>query len=128
MYKVRLCAFFLFGLVASWGQSHGPKVQSPRAAMLVLRPDCSPDCSTAALTTPQKILSISRLVELKMLDFSDRSRTGISILTSAVFVVRGSSSWWYIKFVGYGSLIFLEKKTYLQMGKKCSRKKKITGS
>ena len=41
------------------------------------------DCSTPALTTPQKVLSIWRLVELEMLDFSDRSRTGISSLTSA---------------------------------------------
>ena len=41
------------------------------------------DCSTAALNTPQKVLPIQKLVELKMLDFSDRTRTGISILTSA---------------------------------------------
>ena len=41
------------------------------------------DCSTAALTTPQTVLSIRKLVELKMLDFNDRTRTGISILTSA---------------------------------------------
>ena len=41
------------------------------------------DCSTAALTTPQKVLPIRKLVELKMLDFSDCTRTGISILTSA---------------------------------------------
>ena len=41
------------------------------------------DCSTAALTAPQKVLPICKLVELKMLDFSDRTRTGISILTSA---------------------------------------------
>ena len=31
----------------------------------------------------QKVLPICKLVELKMLDFSDRTRTGISILTSA---------------------------------------------
>ena len=41
------------------------------------------DCSTAALTTTQKVLPIWKLVELKMLDFSDRTRTGITILTSA---------------------------------------------
>ena len=41
------------------------------------------DCSTASRTTPQKVLSLCRLVELKMLDFSDHTRTGISILTSA---------------------------------------------
>ena len=41
------------------------------------------DCSTAALPTPQKVLPICKLVELKMLDFSDRMRIGISILTSA---------------------------------------------
>ena len=36
-----------------------------------------------ALTTPQKVLSIWRLVKLKTLDFSDLTRTGITILTSA---------------------------------------------
>ena len=41
------------------------------------------DCSRAALATPQKVSSIWELVELKMFDFSDRGRTGISILTSA---------------------------------------------
>ena len=40
------------------------------------------DCSTAALTTPQIVLPILKLVELKMHDFSDCTRTGISILTS----------------------------------------------
>ena len=40
-------------------------------------------CSTAALTTPQIVLSTWWLVELRMLDFSDCTRTGISILTSA---------------------------------------------
>ena len=41
------------------------------------------DCSTAALTTHQKVVPIWKLVELKMIDFSDRTWTGISILTSA---------------------------------------------
>ena len=41
------------------------------------------DCSTAALATPKKVLSILKLVELKILDFSNQTRTGISILTSA---------------------------------------------
>ena len=41
------------------------------------------DCSTAALPTPQRVLPIWKLVELKMPDFSDCTRTGISILTSA---------------------------------------------
>ena len=50
----------------------------PKATMMALRLDCS----TAALTTPQKVLPIWRLVELKMLDFRDHTRTGISILTS----------------------------------------------
>ena len=35
------------------------------------------------LPTPQKDLSNWRLVELNLLDFSNRTRTGISILTSA---------------------------------------------
>ena len=47
--------------------------------MLALRPDCS----TAALTTPHKVLQIWKPIELNMLDFSDRMRTGISILASA---------------------------------------------
>ena len=41
------------------------------------------DCSTAALTTPQKVLPIWKLVEHKMLDFSDRTGTGILILLSS---------------------------------------------
>ena len=45
--------------------------------------DSCSTCSTAALITPQIVLSIWKLVELKMLDFSDRTKTGISILTSA---------------------------------------------
>ena len=36
-----------------------------------------------ALTTPQKASSFWKLFQLKMLDFSDRTRTGNSILTSA---------------------------------------------
>ena len=73
-----LLAFF--GLEGSWGQPQGPNFPSPGATMLTLRLDCS----TAALTTPQKDLSFWKLVELKMLDFSDHTRTGsISILTSA---------------------------------------------
>ena len=41
------------------------------------------NCSTAALIAPKKVLSNGTLVELKMLDLSDRTRTGVSILTSA---------------------------------------------
>ena len=70
---------FFFGLEGSWGQPQGPNFPSPWATMLALRLDCS----TAAITTPQKVLPIWKLVELKMLDFSDHTRTGISILTSA---------------------------------------------
>ena len=62
-----------------WRDPQGPNFPSPQATRLALRLDCS----TAALTTPQKVLSIWKLVELKMLDFGDRTRTGISILTSA---------------------------------------------
>ena len=42
------------GLEVFWGQSQGPNFLSPQATMLALRQDCS----TAALTTPQKVLSI----------------------------------------------------------------------
>ena len=41
------------------------------------------NCTTAALATPQEVVSIRKLVELKVLDFSDHTRTSISILTSA---------------------------------------------
>ena len=68
-----------FGLEGSWGQPQGPNFPSPRATMLALRLDCF----TAALTTPQKFLPSWKLVELQMLDFSDRTRTVISIWTSA---------------------------------------------
>ena len=44
-------------------------------------------CLTTAHTTPQKVLSIWRLVELKMLDFSDCAWTAFSILTSATETV-----------------------------------------
>ena len=44
------------------------------------------DCSTAALQTPQEVLSIQKLVELKILDFKDRTRTGISISDSFVVI------------------------------------------
>ena len=77
----------IFGLEGSWGQPQGPNFPSPWAIMLALRLDCS----TVALTTPQKVLPIWKLVELKMLDFSDRTRTGISILTSV-----GDQHWAYI--------------------------------
>ena len=50
------------------------------------------DCSTAALTTPQKVLPILILVELSMLDFSYRTKTGISILTSAADYERHMNS------------------------------------
>ena len=43
-----------FGLEGFWGQPQGLNFPSPWATMLALRPDCSP----AALTTPQKVLPI----------------------------------------------------------------------
>ena len=54
------------------------------------------DCSTAAVTTPKMVSSIWKLVDLKMLDISDHTRTGISILTSAADKHRGyypSENW-----------------------------------
>ena len=71
--------FFFFWLEGIWHQPQGLNFPFPRATMLAI---CL-DCSTAAFTTPQKVLSIRRLVELMMLDFSDCTRTGISILKSA---------------------------------------------
>ena len=58
-----------------WGQPQGPNFTSPWATMLAFHLDCS----TAALTTPQKFSFIWKL----LLDSSDCTRTGISILTSA---------------------------------------------
>ena len=81
MRYTQLCAtggfFFWFGGIL--GQPQGTNFPSPWATMLALRLDCS----TVALNTPQKVLPFWKLVELNMLDFSDRRRTGISILTSA---------------------------------------------
>ena len=59
--------FFLFWVIL------GANFPSPWETMLALRLDCP----TAALTTHQKVLPIWKLVELKMLDFSDHKRTGL---------------------------------------------------
>ena len=45
-----------FGLEGFWGKPQGPNFPSPQATMLALRLNCS----TAALTTPQIVLSISK--------------------------------------------------------------------
>ena len=45
---------YFFGLEGYWGQPQGPNLPSPEATMLVLRLHCS----SAAITTPQKALSI----------------------------------------------------------------------
>ena len=46
--------FFFFGLEGFWGQPQGPNFPSPWATMLASRLDCS----TAALTNPQKVLPV----------------------------------------------------------------------
>ena len=75
---------FFFGLEGLLGQPKRLNLPFSWATMLA-----SPlGCSTAALTTPQKVLPIWKLVELKTLDFSDCTRTGISILTSAADIFR----------------------------------------
>ena len=63
-----------FGLEGPWGQPEGPHFPFSPSNHVGFTP--------RLLTTPQKVLSLGRQVELKMLDFSDRTRTGISILTS----------------------------------------------
>ena len=60
-----------------WQLPQGPYFPYHWAPMLAL---CL-DWSTAALPTPQKVLSNWKLFKLKILDFSYRKRTGISILT-----------------------------------------------
>ena len=71
------------------------------------------DCSTAALTTHQKVLPIWKLVELKVLDVSDRTRTGISILTSAADYLCPCLTK-IIKFRGYISRENQDEKVYLR--------------
>ena len=53
------------------------------ASMLTLRLDCS----SAALNQPQKLLSHWKLVEIEMLDFSGRARTGIFISISVTMMI-----------------------------------------
>ena len=62
---------FFFGLERFFGPLQGPNFPFLQATMLAL----SLDCFTTALTTPQKVLSVWRLVELKMLVFSECTRT-----------------------------------------------------
>ena len=50
-------------------------------------------CFTAKLTNLLKVLSNWKLVELKMLNFSDHARTGISILTSATTDIVTALCW-----------------------------------
>ena len=59
--------------------------ENPRSRISSCVPEqpCWLDCSTAALTLLQKVLSNWKLAKLKMLDFCDHTITGISILTSA---------------------------------------------
>ena len=65
-WQKRSSLFFWFGGILGF-QPQGPNFRSPLATMLALRLDCS----TAELTTPQTVLPLWKLVELKMLDFSD---------------------------------------------------------
>ena len=70
-----------FGLDWFWSQPQWPNFPSPLTTISALRLDCS----TGSLATLQEVLCNWKLVELKMSDFSDRTRTGISILTSAAY-------------------------------------------
>ena len=66
--NIKLCLFgFGFGILES---ASGPNFPSAWATMLALHLDCS----TAALTTPQKVLFNYKLVELRMLDFNSHTR------------------------------------------------------
>ena len=78
-YKEQRTHYFFFGVEGFWVQPKWANFLSPLATMLASRLGCS----TAALTTPQKVSYSWDMVELKMFDFSDRTRTAISILTSA---------------------------------------------
>ena len=106
--------FLFFGLEGFWGQPLGPNFPSPGATMLALRLDCS----TAALTTPQKVLPILKLVELQMLDFSDCTAKSAF---SFVFVPNlqdnfyGKSSFPVSKFEDWefiGNYIFFQKNVF----------------
>ena len=50
--------------------------------------------SKAAITTPQNVLSIWKLVELKMLDSSDHMRAGISILKPGSALFNAENDRW----------------------------------
>ena len=63
---ISVYAFSWFGEIL-WSASQFP---SPWATMMALRHDCY----RASLTTPQEVWSIWKLVELKMLDFSNHTR------------------------------------------------------
>ena len=72
---------YFFVMEGFWARLRGPNFPSPRVTMLALRLDCS----TAALTT-KNFLSILRLVELRMLDFSDRTR----IINDVWLIIQGT--------------------------------------
>ena len=94
--EASICAFpshsldflFFLSLEGFFGQSLGRISPCPWATMSALHLNCS----IAALPTPQKILSNWELVEL-MLDFSNRTGTGISILTSAAHKFKFFRLW-----------------------------------
>ena len=71
---------FLFG-----GILGSAKFSSPRAPKWALHLVCY----TAAFTTSKKVLFNIKLVKIKMLDLSDHSRAGISILKTAVDLKQG---------------------------------------
>ena len=54
------------------------------------------DCSTAARTTPQKVVSNWKLVEVKMLDFSDYNGSGMTsvLLNLELHIAMAGAYFW----------------------------------
>ena len=80
-FQVKLSNHFILVLEGFWGHPQGPNFPPLPEQPYWLYPLNA--LHTPTLTTPPKVLSNWKVVELKMLDFSDCTRTVFSILTSA---------------------------------------------
>ena len=77
-----ITAFVFFVLEGFCCQPPQPNIPCPWATILALYLNSS----SAALTIFQKVLSNWKLLTLKVVDFSDCTRTGFTLLTSAAVV------------------------------------------
>ena len=74
-----MSSWTIFLFVGTLGSASGPNSPSPLSDLVGL----TSTAVTAALATPLKVSSNSKLVELEMPEFRDCRRTSISILTAA---------------------------------------------